>query len=144
MTTHAQRRPTQLGFTLAEVAMAVAITAFVLVGLLGVAAQGLRMGRLAVDDTFVSTIAQDVFSDVRRQTHSGIMAMNNQQFLFDREGFLTPPGQPFYKCKVKVTQPSPFISDVELELVWPNVNGFASAPFTNRYFTKVANTSPHP
>jgi uncharacterized protein (TIGR02598 family) len=128
------------GFTLVEVSLAMAVGTFALISLLAMAMLGMRMGRLAVDDTVSGTVAQDLFAEWRMKDFA---AATNDVRYYDKEGVPNATGSAqYYKCAVLTYDavPSNYVKTVELVFVWPNVNSFASSPNTNRYFTRIART----
>ena len=77
-----------LGFTLAEVMIAMGIVASVMVGLLGMIPLGVRTIREATNLTISGRIAQEVISNVQQANWQDVVSgFNNRVFRFDNEGF---------------------------------------------------------
>ena len=128
------------GFTLVEVALAVAIASVAMMGLLSMAMIGMQWGRTAVDETIVGTIAEDVFTDLKANPYSSLANATKD---YDRDG--NPGGTAFYRCIITVSNVPPvgFATQVKLQFVWPNVNNFANAPNTNIFVSLIANYTPY-
>lgn len=78
-----------LGFTLAEVMIAMGIVASVMVALLGMIPLGVRSVREATNLTISGRIAQEVISNVQQANWADVLTnYNNKAFKFDNEGFL--------------------------------------------------------
>ncbi len=82
-------RRRRLGFTLAEVMIAMGIVATVMVGLLGMIPLGVRSVREASNLTITGRIAQEVIGNIQQANWKDIVrSFDNQTFYFDNEGFL--------------------------------------------------------
>jgi uncharacterized protein (TIGR02598 family) len=133
------------GFTLVEVALAVAIAAVALTALLGVAIQALRTGRRGVDDSVVATIASDLFAGLRAGSYD---SLSSTTAVYDSKGDV--PSAPdyrgdYFRCYTVVTSysaPADSLSNyykrIELRFTWPSPTNNYPSPCTNSFYTLVS------
>jgi uncharacterized protein (TIGR02598 family) len=161
-----ESRPTNCsttsGFSLVEVALAVAVIAIGLIAILGLFPQGLHSARNAADNTLAATIAQDLFSQLRSSAFDNVSICNAPpcppgvpvqinlstvtatpiQLYFDHDGFLTNAPS-YYRVILAHSLVAPngvtplVLSLVQATVVWPDY--LSSAPInTNIFMTEIA------
>ena len=133
-------------FTLVEVALALAITSFGIVAVLGLLPGGLTAARNAADSTITATIVQDMFSTLRQQSFTNTLVWGNSftlnpassvSFYFDQAGNSMTNSANYYKITLQSLNASASQADVKATVVWP---AQATAPMnTNIYTTTIAN-----
>ena len=135
-------------FTLVEVALALAITTFGIVAVLGLLPGGLTAARNAADSTITATIVQDMFSTLRQQSFTNTSVWGNAftlnpanppvSFYFDQAGNSVTNNQNYYKITLQSLNSSASQADVKAMVMWPAwVN--ATPMNTNVYTTTIAN-----
>ncbi len=136
-------------FTLVEVALALAITSFGIVAVLGLLPGGLTAARNAADSTITATIVQDMFSTLRQQsfTNTTLWGMNYSlanagsatASYFDQAGNQTNASGPssYYQITVTNLRVSTSMTMVKAMVVWPAQS--ATPMNTNIYTTTIAN-----
>lgn len=125
-------------FSLAEVAVALGVVAFVLVPLVGLLGAGLSVSRRASDETVLAALASTALEEMRRDS------LASGTLYFDRDGALQTNSQnAIYRCDLQSAAPTEQelenLSDnfrrVRLTFTW-----LASSPqpaFTNRIHASV-------
>jgi len=132
-------------FTLVEVALALAITTFGIVAVLGLLPGGLTAARNAADSTITATIVQDMFSTLRQQsfTNTTLWGLNYSlanagsatSSYFDQAGNQTNASS-YYQITVTNLSVSTSMTMVKATVVWP---AQSVAPInTNVYTTTIA------
>jgi len=95
-------------FSLIEIALALAVISFAVVGLIGLLALALDSSRASGDDTYVASMARQVVAELRAGTFDGIAGKlgtdGSEIFYFDNEAhkLAAAPGAVF-SCKAVLT-----------------------------------------
>lgn len=102
------------GFALVEIAIAIGIMAFALVGILSLLSVGMKTGRESTDDTVIATMATAVISQLRATNPSSatLASLATTNFYFDGNGggwtsaagsFGASNAASHYECRVEFT-----------------------------------------
>ena len=102
---------TPVGFTLAEVMIAMGIVASVMVALLGMIPLGVRSVREAANLTISGRIAQEIISNIQQSNWKDVIKdFDKGIFTFDNEGFAmtgaTKGNNPSFKARVDIPDPA--------------------------------------
>jgi uncharacterized protein (TIGR02598 family) len=141
------------GFSLVEVAVAVAVIAIGLLVILGLFPQGLQSARNAADNTMSATIAQDLFSYIRTQPFnyvdlgdgSGPQSLESlfpitlHPLYFDQAGFSTnAPSAYYFRVMVGYQPQTPLaLCLVRATVLWPAPAGVVNPINANIFITQV-------
>ena len=99
------------GFSLVEIAIALAIVSFTGITLLGLISSGLVSIRQAMNTTAESEIVQSLTNEIILTTYSNLSSLSNQYFYYDVQGAplnidttsSTAPANTFYTARVSST-----------------------------------------
>ena len=133
-------------FTLVEVALALAITTFGIVAVLGLLPGGLTAARNAADSTITATIVQAMFSTLRQQSFSANSLWGSPFSLttagastsnyFDQAGNQMSTTN-YYKITATNLSVSASMTMIQATVVWPAWT--TNSINTNVYTTTIAN-----
>jgi uncharacterized protein (TIGR02598 family) len=94
-----RRHPSQEGFTLTEVALALGIVAFAFVPMLGLLPAGLNASRQAIDTTLEAQIVQQMTGAAVQADYSNLASLASQaSYYFDYQGNKTTAGNAIYRA----------------------------------------------
>ena len=133
----------ETGFSLIEVALALAIMAIGLMAIIGLIPHGVQASRDAADNTLVATIAHDTFNVIRRQalTLPWPPLGAPQDVYYDAAGtnqFPAPSAGTYFHVHL-VPLATPTLLTITATVTWPEKSLTAKPPDTNVFFTSIAN-----
>lgn len=120
------------GFSLVEVALALAILSVGMVGVLALLPVGLDSARQVYAETVATSVAQTGISNLRRTQTNATWNITNAPTFFTYDGKeTTSPGEAFYSMRFQAANQSPRQCRVFIYLNWP-CNAAASAPMAQQ------------
>ena len=140
------------GFSLIEVALAMAIMAVGFIAIIGLIPQGVSASRSAADNTISATLVHDIFNTIRSQPF-GTVKLGSFGFgtydltvsgsgsaYFDQSGFApASAADNYYKVTLNFITQSPVPSSLVVATVtWPAKSATTLPPNTNTFTTLVA------
>ena len=120
-------------FTLVEVVIAIGVTTFVLISILGLMTYASQMVKQSDKYSRLSTVAGQVVATLERQpfTLSAAQANTNVAFYYDFEGLPTNSAAAFYQCNVTNASPASFaltnVEPIQITICWPKTSASAFA-----------------
>jgi hypothetical protein len=139
--------------------LALAAATIALVALLSVVGSALKTVRSASDETLTTTMAQDLFSDIRRQSFDDVVVCSGVDLgsclpsrnlatfsgaagnlYYDAQGNgVVDPAKAYFRCQVHFEQlpPTGALSSVRLMFLWPAPSSVTNPVNTNIFLTRV-------
>ncbi len=119
------------GFSLVEVALALAILSVGMVGVLALLPVGLDSARQVYAETVATSVAQTGISDLRRSQTNASWTIPSATTFFNYEGVETNQAAGFYSMRFQAANQSPRQCRVFIYLNWP-CNAPTSSPMAQQ------------